>query len=1008
MNKDIAKRSRRRRSEDALAVVQAEWLSLAAMRRYRFVRSICQDRSVTDFGEPGAGQASISAVALSVARPLNRMAAMQQNLQSEVVLHLEPVLSEQFDSKLSELVKYLAPRGVLALAMARTTNSDTATREALGRQFEHVACFWERPVAGSIILDERFAQSRIVPLHDAGPAGNLRLYIVSHAPLPNIVGGLFEEQGTALRPILPPGANQGGLPADPMDFDGPRFSSAMTDIADVLESRIVEPNIVELQERAVTLVTRLMDVEEQTFDLRLENRRLRTEHIPATSGGTDSRFADLPRTRHGWPLAESKDALPGSLGLYDRRVDDIVLLEGRRGEVFFAKFALLDDRPDFGAAVTALNAGERRLRFTARLDGPQPDATIVIPIWGQLNYTLNCLDSLFSHRSKYSAEIIIIDDVSPDVSGDFLPLIEGIRYHRQQVNGGFIQSCTTGAEMARGRYIIMLNNDTRVVDGWLDELLDTFATFPNAGAAGSKLFYPDGVLQEAGGIIWRDGSAWNFGRNDDPNRPQYSYARRVDYVSGCALAVPMELWRSLGGFDQLFRPAYCEDADLCLRITAIGREMWLQPQSRVVHYEGKTSGTDVRVGAKAYQVINQKRLFMRWRERLTNHRLSGDSPVLERERHVRKRALIVDATNPTPKQDAGSVTTTLTLGLFRDIGYKPHFVPQDNFLFQPTYTTDLQRLGIECAYAPYEVDFETYMQRYGMLFDVILVYRVTVLEKIIDALQQYAPQAPVLFHNMDLHFLRMERDAVLEGSAAALEAAAEMKVKECGLIARVDCTITHSTFEKKLLAQEVPDAPVVVWPFMFEFFGTQVGFDQRRDIVFLGGYRHSPNIDAVKFFANDVFPMILAEEPNARFVIAGANPTDEVLALASESVIVTGLVDDLRDVFDTSRLFACSLRTGAGVKGKVSTSMSYGLPVVSTTCGAEGMDLIDGEEVLIADDPVEFAQACLRLYRDRDLWEKISQAGMTLVQKNHSLSMGRRVLGEAIDVAYNHHLGLVA
>jgi O-antigen biosynthesis protein len=584
--------------------------------------------------------------------------------------------------------------------------------------------------------------------------------------------------------------------------------------------------------------------------------------------------------------------------------------------------------------------------------------------------------------------------------------VEGIRYHRQPVNGGFIQSCTTGAAMARGRFVIMLNNDTRVVDGWLNELLDTFATFPNAGAVGSKLFYPDGVLQEAGGIIWRDGSAWNVGRDDDPNRPQYSYARQVDYISGCSLALPMDLWRSLGGFDPLFKPAYCEDGDLCLRVVAAGREVWLQPQSRIVHYEGKTSGTDLTTGAKAHQVINQKRLFLRWRQRLTGHRLNGDTPMLERERSVRKRALIIDATTPTPKQDAGSVTTSLTLRLFHGMGYKAYFVPQDNFLFQPTYTTDLLRQGIECAYAPYDVNFDSYMQRYGALFDVVLVFRVTVLEKVIDTVRQYAPQAPILFNNMDLHFLRMDREARLTGSQEALDAAAAMKVKECDLISRVDCTITPSTFEKEVLAHEVPDAPVIVWPFMFEFYGTEVGFEPRRDIVFLGGYRHTPNVDAVKFFANDVFPLIQAEEPDVRFIIAGANPTDEVLALASDSVIVTGLVDDLRDVFDTSRLLACPLRVGAGVKGKVSTSMSYGLPVVSTTCGAEGMDLIDGEEVLIADDPVAFAQACLRLYRDRDLWERMSQAGMTRVQEKHSLAVGRHVLGDAIEIAYNHLLGL--
>jgi glycosyltransferase involved in cell wall biosynthesis len=233
-----------------------------------------------------------------------------------------------------------------------------------------------------------------------------------------------------------------------------------------------------------------------------------------------------------------------------------------------------------------------------------------------------------------------------------------------------------------------------------------------------------------------------------------------------------------------------------------------------------------------------------------------------------------------------------------------------------------------------------------------------------------------------------------------------MKDHELNLISRVDCTITHSTYERDLLHEALPDAPVVVWPFMFEFHGTSVGFAERRDFVFLGGYRHAPNVDAVEFFARDVLPLIRAELPDARFIIAGANPSPEVLALAGPNVVVTGGIDDLRTVFDTTRVFACSLRIGAGTKGKVSTAMAYGLPVVSTNCGAEGMDLIDGEEVLLADSARDFAAACVRVYRDATLWNVMSQAGMRLVQEKHSLAMGRRVLGEAIEAGWRHRLGV--
>ena len=252
----------------------------------------------------------------------------------------------------------------------------------------------------------------------------------------------------------------------------------------------------------------------------------------------------------------------------------------------------------------------------------------------------------------------------------------------------------------------------------------------------------------------------------------------------------------------------------------------------------------------------------------------------------------------------------------------------------------------------------------------------------------------------------MERAALATDDAEALAAAADMKQRELALIAEVDATITHSTFEQALLAREVPGSPVVLWPFMFEFHGTAAGFAERADFCFLGGYGHQPNIDAVVHFVRDVLPLIRRELPLARFVIAGANPGPEVLALAGPDVEVTGMIDDLRDVFDRVRVFACSLRIGAGTKGKISTAMAYGLPVVSTSCGAEGMELIDGEEVLIADGAEAFAAACVRLHHEAALWQRLSLAGQALVQEKHSLAMGRRVLAGAIETAMAHRLGL--
>ncbi|MGH8028503.1 MAG: glycosyltransferase family 2 protein, partial [Arenimonas sp.] len=228
-----------------------------------------------------------------------------------------------------------------------------------------------------------------------------------------------------------------------------------------------------------------------------------------------------------------------------------------------------------------------------------PRASIVVPVHNGLALTLACLQSLARHRGAASFEVIAVDDASSDDTARVLPGIPGLRTVRLDTNLGFIGACNTGAAHARGEFLVMLNNDTYVQPGWLEALLDTFAIHPDTGLAGSKLVYPDGRLQEAGGIVFADGSAWNYGRHGHPNDPRYNFVREADYCSGAAIAVPRALFAGLGGFDRLYTPAYYEDTDLAMRVRQRGLKVRYQPASVVVHHEGATSGTDINTGIKA-------------------------------------------------------------------------------------------------------------------------------------------------------------------------------------------------------------------------------------------------------------------------------------------------------------------------------------------------------------------------------------------------------------------------
>jgi hypothetical protein len=233
----------------------------------------------------------------------------------------------------------------------------------------------------------------------------------------------------------------------------------------------------EPQGKAIALGNRLLAVEDNTLALRGEITRLRRD-VESGGGGGGGGWFEPVRSHFAWRRAEEPETPAAEFSSYDHRVDDAVIAEAHRGKVFFGRFDLEGDAPDFAAAVAHLNAMPRMLHIVGDSATETPEVSIVIPIYGQLAYTLNCLESLFSHASQYSAEIIIIDDRSPDASGSYLTEVADIRYHLQPKNGGFIKSCNSGAGLSRGRFLLMLNNDTRVVPGWLDSTIDSFTIFP--------------------------------------------------------------------------------------------------------------------------------------------------------------------------------------------------------------------------------------------------------------------------------------------------------------------------------------------------------------------------------------------------------------------------------------------------------------------------------------------------------------------------------------------------
>ena len=626
-----------------------------------------------------------------------------------------------------------------------------------------------------------------------------------------------------------------------------------------------------------------------------------------------------------------------------------------------------------------------------------PVVSIVIPFYGQLAYTARCLASVARHLPKMPIEIVLVDDASPDNNADVLSAIKGVRVIRNPSNAGFIESCNRGAREARGRYLIFLNNDTEVQTEWCDELVRTLTEVPDCGIAGAKLVYPDGRLQEAGGIVWRDGSAWNYGRMDDPRKPVYCYRRDVDYVSGAAMAVPRDLFFDVGGFDACYTPAYYEDVDLAFKVRERGRRVVLQPRSIVVHYEGISSGRDLSSGVKAHQVENGRTFHARWRARLAAHHEPGQQVERARERGPAFRVLFLDHCTPEPDKDAGSGAVLHLFRILQGLGGKITFIPEDNYLYLEPYTTDLQRMGVECLYAPFVTSVKEHLQDAADGYDLILMYRYTTAVRHLRSIRKYAKRAKVVLLDVDLHFLRERREAELRQDQAVGERAERVKQQELAVIRQVDYTMVHSTVERDVLAAECATCPVAVFGWVADAVGTTVPYESRRDLLFVGGFQHPPNVDAVLYFANEILPRIRETLPDIRLHVVGSNPPAAIRELESDAVIIEGFVPDLKPLFDSVRVAIAPLRFGAGVKGKVATAMAHGVPSVATRMAAEGMDLVPGRDIVVADSPEAFAKGVCEVYSSPALWNTVSTAGLAAVQREFSSSRASSVISGVLD-----------
>jgi GT2 family glycosyltransferase/SAM-dependent methyltransferase/glycosyltransferase involved in cell wall biosynthesis len=632
------------------------------------------------------------------------------------------------------------------------------------------------------------------------------------------------------------------------------------------------------------------------------------------------------------------------------------------------------------------------LRFPEQAD---PEVSIIIAVHSQWALTRHCLTSVLKHSADVSYEVIVVDDASSDDTENLLSRGTNIRVVRNRKNLGFLASCNRGASMAKGHFLVFLNNDTEVKAGWLSALVRTVQRDDTVGIVGGKLVYPTGILQEAGGIVWADGSGMNYGRGENPLDPAYSFAREVDYCSGACLLVRRELFERLGGFDDRYAPAYYEDTDLAFGARSLGFRVMYQPMCEVVHFEGASHGTDLSQGVKRFQEINRAKFVDKWASTLAAEQLpTGHDPAEASDRRSRMRLLVVDEWVPSPDKDSGSCRMDWLLRILTRLGFGVAFLPHNLQANQP-YTRDLQERGIEVLHGP--INIESKLKTLGPNLRMCVLSRPMVAWRYLHLLRQFAPRAPIAYDTVDLHYVREHRRAAVESDPVVAKLGDTYRELELALVRACDATIAVTDTERATIESEVPRARVFTIPNIHQVVSFSPTFNERDGLVFVGNFGHLPNVDAVEYLVGEIMPLIHQELPDLRIHLVGSFMPQSVKDLAGPSVDAVGWIPDLEPYLGGRRVFVCPLRYGAGMKGKIGQSMAMGLPVVTTQIGIEGMRLVNGEEVLVADEAEQFAEATVRVYRDEALWNTISANGRAYITRTLSPEVVERSVRRLLD-----------
>lgn len=634
-------------------------------------------------------------------------------------------------------------------------------------------------------------------------------------------------------------------------------------------------------------------------------------------------------------------------------------------------------------------------------DSKQPEATVILVLFNRAELTLTCLRSI-SETCSEQLEIIIVDNASQDQTPLLLRQLRGARVIRNAENRNFLSAVNQAAHEARGEYLLLLNNDAQLLPATLQSAMKTIRNSPDIGAVGGKIILFDGTLQEAGSMVWHDGSCLGYGRGDNPFAPMYMFRRDVDYCSAAFLLTRRNVWERLGGFDEVFKPAYYEETDYCVRLWEQGLRVVYDPGAVLLHYEFASFGSM----QSSTDLQRQHQEIFEERHRNFLSKQQGFDPDAILSARIRsgdkRRVLFIDDQVPHNWLGSGHpraqtiLKTLMKQGCF--ITFYPLCISEE--AWSSVYFDMPQEIEFMMGYGLRLL--EAFLRHRCGYYNTIFISRphnMKIVKRLIDSHREWFEHTKIIY---DAEAFFASRDVSLHslnGKSLPKKEINHMFQEEAGLAAAADCVISVSEGEKAAFHKYgVENVHVLGHTIAAE--PTPRPFVERRGFLFVGAIPEetSPNGDSMIWFLEEIFPRIQtvlgADIP---LTIAGRNQSERLRKFAGPSVRITGPVIDLTGLYDAARVFIAPTRFAAGISHKVHEAAARGLPVVSTPLIASQLGWRDGELLLVGGEPNEFARQCIELHTNEKLWVKLREAALARVRAECSPEAFERKLGQIVE-----------